>query len=119
MKRQMDKKDLIDELSKRTNFYKKYTKMFIDALEDILLENMLMATEDERSRVSLMGGALQIGGYWRPDKIVRDLRTGEDIFSKGRIIPYARLKQRMKYRQVFHPDDDEDAEMEDECEQRD
>ena len=49
MKRILKKKDIANELAERCNFYKYSMEAVVDALEDIIIENMGEATFDEIS----------------------------------------------------------------------
>ena len=54
--RQMKQKDIINELKERTGFYKYNIEELFLALEDIIVENMNMATYDEPSEIILFTG---------------------------------------------------------------
>lgn len=90
MERIMQKEQLIDELSSRTKFFKHNIKSMLDALDDIIVENMSMATEDEPSEIRLSLGFV-FGGRYRPEQLVKDPRNGEMVVSAARIIPYAKF----------------------------
>ena len=51
MKRILKKKDIANELAKRCDFYKYSMEAVVDALEDIIVENMGEATFDENSEI--------------------------------------------------------------------
>lgn len=87
----MKKDQLIDELSKRTQFYKKNMKEVVEALSDIILENMQSATLEEPSELHLRHGVI-IGGHRVPEREAKDPRTGEIIMSPEKVIPYAIFK---------------------------
>ena len=61
MERVMKKPELIDELSKRTGFYKKNMKDVVDALADIVVEHFETATYDEPSELHIAPGVLICG----------------------------------------------------------
>ena len=60
VKRILKKKDIANELAKRCDFYKYSMEAVVDALEDIIVENMGEATFDENSEIQLAKG-LTIG----------------------------------------------------------
>ena len=91
MERIIKKDQLIDELSKRTQFYKKNMKEVVEALSDIILENMESATLEEPSELHLRHGVI-IGGRRVPEREAKDPRTGEIIMSPEKVIPYAIFK---------------------------
>lgn len=91
MERIIKKDQLIDELSKRTQFYKKNMKEVVEALSDIILENMQSATLEEPSELHLRHGVI-IGGRRVPEREAKDPRTGEIIMSPEKVIPYAVFK---------------------------
>lgn len=95
MERKIDKKDIINELSARTGFYKKNVKVLLDALEDVLLDNMQMATVDEPSEVRLFHGFV-IGAKRKPVKKCRDPRTQELVESPEHLNPYTKFKMTFK-----------------------
>ena len=53
MKKILKKKDIANELAERCNFYKYSMEAVVDALEDIIIENMGEATFDENSEIQL------------------------------------------------------------------
>jgi nucleoid DNA-binding protein len=95
MERKIDKKDIINELNARTGFYKKNVKVLLDALEDVILENMQMATVDEPSEVKLFYGFV-IGAKRKPAKQCRDPRNQELIESPEHLNPYTKFKLTFK-----------------------
>lgn len=90
MNRVMKKEDLVDELSLRTNFYKCNIKVILDALDEIIVENMSTATKKEPSEIHLSLGFV-FGGRYSPKHEVRDPRTGEKVMTPAKYIPYARF----------------------------
>ena len=94
---QMKQKDIIDELSERTGFYKYNIKDLLDALEDIILENMNMATYDEPSEIVLFHG-WRLGAKRLPDRPYRDPRNQQEIITPEKLIPYCKLKQSFRQR---------------------
>ena len=91
MERVLKRKQLVDELSKRTGFFKKNIDEILDALDDVIVENMSMATKTEPSEVHLSLGFV-FGGRFSPKREVRDPRNGEVVMTPAKYIPYARFK---------------------------
>jgi len=91
MERVLKRKQLVDELAKRTNFYKHNLNEILDALDDIIVENMSMATKTEPSEIHLSLGFV-FGGRYTPKREVRDPRNGNVVMTPAKYIPYARFK---------------------------
>ena len=91
MEQIIKKQELIDELSKRTGFYKHNMKDVVEALADIILENMQSATFEQDSELHLRHGMI-IGGRRVPEREAKDPRTGDVIMSPEKVIPYAVFK---------------------------
>lgn len=91
MERVMKRKQLVDELSERTGFYKMNIDTMLDALEDVIIENMSMATKTEPSEIHLSLGFV-FGGRYAPKREAVDPRNGETIITKAKYIPYAKFK---------------------------
>lgn len=90
--REMSQKDVIDELKNRTGFYKNNIKQLLDALDDIIVENMNMATYDDPSEIVLFLG-WRLGAKRIPERPYRDPRNQEDIITPEKLIPHCRFKQ--------------------------
>ena len=90
MDRVMKRQELVDELSARTGFYKTNVNTMLEALDDIIVENMSMATKKEPSEIRLSLGFV-FGGRYSPKHEVRDPRTGEKVMTPAKFIPYARF----------------------------
>lgn len=91
MERVMKRKQLVDELSERTGFYKNNIDAMLDALDDIIVENMSTATKTEPSEIYLSLGFV-IGGRYSPKHEVKDPRNGNIVMTPAKYIPYARFK---------------------------
>lgn len=91
MERVMKRKQLVDELSERTGFYKQNIDAMLDALDDVIVENMSMATKTEPSEVHLSLGFV-FGGRYSPKHEVRDPRNGNKVMTPAKFVPYARFK---------------------------
>lgn len=91
MERILKRKELIDELAERTGFYKYNIDAMLDALDDIIVENMSTATKKEPSEIHLSLGFV-FGGRYSPKHEVKDPRNGETVITPAKYIPYARFK---------------------------
>ena len=91
MERVLKRKQLVDELAKRTGFYKQNIHDMLDALDDIIVENMSAATKTEPSEVHLSLGFV-FGGRYTPRREVRDPRNGSVLMTPAKYIPYAKFK---------------------------
>lgn len=91
MERIMQRKELVDELAERTGFYKHNIDTILDALDDVIVENMSAAKEDEPSEIRLSLGFI-FGGRYSPAHEAKDPRNGETIMTPAKYIPYARFK---------------------------
>lgn len=91
MERVLKRKQLVNELSSRTGFYKHNIDTILDALDDIIVENMSAATKTEPSEIHLSHGFV-FGGRYSPKHEVRDPRNGNTVMTPAKYIPYARFK---------------------------
>ncbi len=91
MERVLKRKQLVDELSTRTGFYKHNIDTILDALDDIIVENMSTATKTEPSEIHLSLGFV-FGGRFSPKREAKDPRDGSTIITPAKYIPYARFK---------------------------
>lgn len=91
MERVLKRQQLIDILSERTGFYKKNINEILDALDDVIVENMSAATKTEPSEIHLSHGFV-FGGRYSPRKKAKDPRDGSEITVPARYIPYAKFK---------------------------
>lgn len=90
MERVLKRKELVDLLSEKTGFFKKNINEILDALDDIIVENMSTATKKEPSEIHLSLGFV-FGGRYSPKHEARDPRTGETVMTPAKYIPYARF----------------------------
>ena len=90
MERVMHREELVNELASRTHFYKHNINTILDALDDIIVENMSEATKKEPSEIRLSLG-FTFGGRYSPRREVRDPRTGEKVMTPAKFIPYAKF----------------------------
>lgn len=91
MEKILKKKELVNELSARTGFYKMHLSEILDALDDIIVENMGLADKDGNSEIHLSHGFV-FGGRFAPARPAKDPRTNTDIITPAKIIPYVKFK---------------------------
>lgn len=97
MKLEMTQKDIIEELKTRTGFYKYNIEQLLDALDDIIIENMNMATYDEPSEIILFSG-WRLGAKRVAERKSFDPRNRDEIITPEKLIPYCKLKQSFRQR---------------------
>lgn len=95
MERIMRKQDLIDELAKRTGFYKKNMLEVVNALADIIEESFKMAEFDADSELHLAPGVV-LCGKKKPKGESIDPRDRSVIVTPEKVIPYAVFKQSIR-----------------------
>ena len=91
MERIMKKSELVEELSARTGFYKKNMREVVDALADIVIEQMQTATFEEDSEFHIAPGVV-ICGRRTPEHESIDPRNRETIVTPEKVVPYAVFK---------------------------
>lgn len=91
----LQRKEVIDELAKRSGFYKSSTETFINALEDMLIDILGEATFDEEAEVQLTKGFV-VGAIKKNAYNARDPRNQEDIVVPEKIVPYAKFSYTFK-----------------------
>lgn len=95
MERIMKKPELVDELSARTGFYKKNMREVVDALADIIIEQLQTATFDEDSELHIAPGVV-ICGQRKPEQESVDPRDRSPIVTPEKVVPYAVFKQSVR-----------------------
>lgn len=91
MERVLKKEQLVDILAERTGFYKKNIRTILNALDDVIVENMSAATKTEPSEIHLSLGFV-FGGRYSPKREAKDPRDGSTIITPAKYIPYAKFK---------------------------
>ena len=91
MERIMKKPELVEELAARTGFYKKNMKEVVDALADIVIEQLQTATFEEDSEFHISPGVL-ICGHRKPEQESIDPRDRSTIITPEKVVPYAVFK---------------------------
>ena len=112
MKLKMDQKDIIDEIKLRTDYNKKDLRVVFKALDDIIIENMNMATYDEPSEMILFSG-WRLGAKRVAERQSFDPRNRDEIITPEKLIPYCRLKQSFRRRLNSWEQEDYDETEED------
>lgn len=91
MERIMKKEELATELAIRCKFYKKNMRDVVDALADIILENLQMAEVGEDSQLILAPGVI-IGGRRVPEHESINPKDRSVCITPEKVIPYAEFK---------------------------
>ena len=91
MERIMKKPELVDELAARTGFYKRNMKEVVDALADIVIEQLQTATFEEDSELHISPGVL-ICGQRKPEQESIDPRDRSVVITPEKVVPYAVFK---------------------------
>ena len=95
MERIMKKPEIVDELAKRTGFYKKNMLEVMNALADIIEESFKMAKFDADSELHLAPGVV-LCGKRKPKGESLDPRDRSVIVTPEKVIPYALFKQSIR-----------------------
>ena len=124
MNRIMNKKEIANELCKRMRTFKTRIKTssrdvsfrnrllkreaiwVLEILESIIIDNMNMATPDEKSEFSFSKGFV-LGGYYMPEREVRHPRHGHTVVSPAKIVPYAQFKDTFRYKMTRFSEENE------------
>jgi nucleoid DNA-binding protein len=102
MERIMKKPELTDELAKRTGFYKKNAREFVEALSDIIIEHFETAEFDADSELHLAPGVVLVGKR-KPSGEAKDPRNGEIIISPEKVVPSAVFKSSVRLKLYKKP----------------
>ena len=102
MERIMKKEELVNELAKRTEFYKCKMRVVVDALADIIEEHFQTAKFGADSELHLAPGVVLVGKRKAAGE-AKDPRTGEVIISPEKVIPSAVFKQSIRLKLYKKP----------------
>ena len=91
MERIMKKPELVEELSARTGFYKKNMREVVDALADIIVDQLLTAEIGKDSELHIAPGVL-ICGERKPEQESIDPRDRSTVITPEKVVPYATFK---------------------------
>ena len=98
----MKKEDLACKLAEVCGFYKKNMREIMNALPDIILEQLQTATFEQDAEIHLIPG-LTICGRRVPAREAKDPRTGEMVMSPEKVIPYAEFKPTLRLKLYKKP----------------
>lgn len=89
----MKKPELAEELAARTGFYKKNMREVVDALADIVLENLQTAgvKDDEHSELHIAPGVLICGRRVLSHESINP-QDRSTVMTPEKVIPYAEFK---------------------------
>ena len=93
----LQRKEVIDELAKRSGFFKNSTEKFIDALESMLVDVLSEADIDESIEIQVTKGFV-VGATKKAAYTAKDPRNQNDVVVPERIMPYAKFTQTFKQR---------------------
>lgn len=93
----LQRKDVIKELSERSGFFKKYVELFIDSLEDMLVDKLSKTTFDENVEIQICKGFI-VGTERCPEREAKDPRNQNDIIVPEKNMPYAKFTSTFKKR---------------------
>ena len=102
MERIMKKSNIVEELSARTGFYKKNMREVVDALADIIIENMQSADFDNDSELHIAPGVV-ICGRRTPARESIDPRNREPVMTPEKVVPYAVFKPSVRLKLYKKP----------------
>lgn len=102
MKRVMKKEDLACELAERCGFYKKNMRDVVNALSDIIIEQMQTAEFDKDSELHLAPGVV-ICGQRKPQQESIDPRNRSVITTPEKVVPYAVFKPSVRLKLYKKP----------------
>lgn len=102
MERIIKKPELTDILAEKTGFFKCNMKIVVDALADIVVENLRTATLEQDSEFHIAPGVVIIG-HRVPEREAKDPRTGEKIMSPEKVIPKAVFKPSVRLKLYQKP----------------
>lgn len=87
MEQKLNRYQIVELLKDKTGFYMKHIDLVLDALEEVIIENMRAATLEEQSELRLFRG-IKIGGKFIPAGEKRDPRDGSTMFVGEHFNPY-------------------------------
>lgn len=102
MDRIMKKPELANALAEKTGFYKCNMKIVVDALADIVLEQLKTATFEEDSQFYIAPGIILVG-HRVPEREAKDPRTGQIVMSPEKVIPKAIFKPSVRLKLYKKP----------------
>lgn len=91
----LQRKEVIDELSNKSGFYKKYVETFLDCLEEVIIENLSKADFDEGVEIQLIKG-FTVGAIKNPSYNAKDPRNQNEVVVPEKIMPYTKFTYTFK-----------------------
>lgn len=88
----MGKDDLVRAIAKKSGFYISNCKVMIEALEEVILENMRLARTGEDSELYIAKG-LYFHGIRKAEHEARDPRNQNIIITPEKVIPSCEFRQ--------------------------
>lgn len=92
MKRVMNKDDLVRAVAEKSGFYISSCKVMVEALEEVILENMKLAKVGADSELYIAKG-LYFHGTRKAEHEARDPRNQNIIITPEKVIPSCEFKQ--------------------------
>ena len=102
MERIMKKPELVDELAARTGFYKKNMKEVVDALADIVIEQLQTAEFDKDSEFHIAPGVIICGKRKEQQESI-DPRDRSVVTTPEKVVPYAVFKPSVRLKLYKKP----------------
>lgn len=87
--------EIVNELKKRTGYYKYHLMKMVETYEDILIDMLKTAEIDDPVEIHIAKG-LRICADKNPEHAAKDPRNQNDVIVPERIIPYASFTQTFK-----------------------
>ena len=91
----LDQFEIIDMISKRTNYYKYQVKEVMDVFEEIIYEKLQEATVDKPSECRLFFGFI-LGAKRVPEQMKKMPNSDNDVYIPEHLNPYTRIKDTFK-----------------------
>ena len=103
MERIMKKPELVEALSAKTGFYKKNMREVVDALAEIVLENLQTAgvKDDEHSELHIAPGVLICGRRVLEHESINP-QDRSTVITPEKVIPYAEFKPSIRQKLYVH-----------------
>jgi nucleoid DNA-binding protein len=98
----MKKPELIDKLAEKTGFYKKNMKLVVEALYEIVEEQLKEATFEQDSELHIATGVV-ICGHRKPEQEAVDPRNRQPIITPEKVVPYAVFKPTIRLKLYKKP----------------
>ena len=102
MERIMKKPELVDELAARTGFYKKNMKEVVDALADIVIEQLQTAEFNKDSEFHIAPGVIICGKRKEQQESI-DPRDRSVVTTPEKVVPYAVFKPSVRLKLYKKP----------------